>query len=128
MKIKGMFPAITCKNSDELIKFSCENFGFHVEHRPHAVMSENESDRCNILKTEDGIRFDVIQYDVDAPMCGMCINVDDFEEALSVFIKDGYEKVTEPVIVDNSKKALLAKVDNIPILLIQHYIKEAENN
>ena len=120
MKITGMFPAITCKNSEELIKFLCDNFGFHIAHTPQAIVSENQSDRCYILKNENGIRFDAVHFDVDEPICGMCINVDNFDEALSVFEKEGYKQKTEPVVVDNSKKVLIEKDTNIPILLIQH--------
>ena len=124
MKITGMFPTITYKNSKELIEFACENFGFHVEHTPQAIISENQSDRCYILKNENGVRFDVIQFDVDEPVSGMCINVDDFDEALSIFLKDGYIQKGEPVVVDNAKKVLIEKKENIPILLIQHYRKD----
>ena len=123
MKVTGMFPAITCKNAEELIKFACDNFGFHIEHTPHAVISEKESDRCYILKNENGVRFDVIQFDVDTPISGMCINVDNFDEALSIFEKDGYVKKTEVVVAEKAKKALIRKGENVPILLIQHIKK-----
>lgn len=121
MKVTGMFPAITCNNSEELVKFVCDNFDFHVEHAPHAVMSKKESDRCYILKNETGVRFDVIQYDIEKPICGMCINVDNFDEALSIFENDGYKRRSDIVVIDNSKKVLLAKEKDITILLIQHY-------
>ncbi len=120
MKVTGMFPTVLCKNSEELIKFASEKFGFHIEHAPHAIISEKQTDRANIMKNENGVRFDIIQFDVDTPVSGFCINVDDFEEALAIFKEDGYKQMVEPITVDNAKKVLLKKADNIPILLIQH--------
>ena len=121
MKITGMFPAITCKDPETLINFASEKFGFHIAHAPQAIISEKQSDRANIMKNDDGVRFDIIQFDTDTPLCGMCINVDDFDEALSVFKEAGYTVAVGPVVVDHAKKALIKKEENIPILLIQHY-------
>lgn len=121
MKVTGMFPAITCKNSEDLIKFASEKFGFNVSHTNHAIISDNLSDYVYIMKNENKVRFDIIQYDIESPVCGMCINVDDFEEALAIFKEDGYHQIGEPVCVNNSIKVLIKKTDNIPILLIQHY-------
>ncbi|MCQ2455143.1 MAG: hypothetical protein MJ090_03260 [Clostridia bacterium] len=121
MKITGMFPTIVCKDADSLIQFASEKFGFHIAHAPQAIISKKQSDCANIMKNEAGVRFDIISFDIDTPICGMCINVDDFDEAFSVFKEDGYISAGEPVVVDSAKKVLLKKVENIPILLIEHY-------
>lgn len=120
MKITGMFPAVTCKNSDALIEFAEKKFGFKVNHTNHAIVSEKESDLVYIMGNDDKVRFDIIHYDVDTPICGMCINVDDFDEALSIFKEDGFVEMGEVVFANNAKKVLIKKADNIPILLIQH--------
>lgn len=66
------------------------------------------------------LSFDIIHLDVEMPFCAMCINVDDFDQALTVFIEDGYRQMGEPVFVNNAIKVLIKKSENIPILLIQH--------
>ena len=120
MKVTGMFPTIVCKNSEELIKFASEKFGFKVAHTNQAIISDNQSDYVYIMKNEGNVRFDIIHLDVEMPFCAMCINVDDFDQALTVFKEDGYRQMGEPVFVNNAIKVLIKKSENIPILLIQH--------
>lgn len=123
MKVTGMFPSIVCKNSEDLIKFASEKFGFKVAHTNQAIISENQSDYVYIMKNENDVRFDIIQLDIETPICAMCINVDNFDEALSVFKEDGYRQIGEPVCLNNAKKVLIKKSENIPLLLIQHIKK-----
>lgn len=75
-----------------------------MAHTNQAIISENQSDYVYIMKNENDVRFDIIQLDIETPICAMCINVDNFDEALSVFKEDGYRQIGEPVCLNNAKK------------------------
>ena len=123
MKVTGMFPAIVCKNYQDVIEFAESNLGFDIAHKMHAIISDNEDDQVYIMKNESGVRFDIVQFDVEKSMYSTCMNVDNFDEANELLSERGWNIINGPVIANNAKKALLKSQDGLLLLLIQHYKK-----
>ena len=121
MKVTGMFPTIVCRNYQDVIDFAENELGFDIVHKIHAIISDDENDHIYIMKNEEGIRFDIVQFDVDKPFNSLCMNVDDFDEAKELLEKRGWHIFKGPEISNNSKKALLKSCEGLLILLIQHY-------
>ena len=120
MKITGMYPAIACKNSDELIEFAENKLGFKIAHKNPAMIGKGDVDYIYNMENENKVRFDIVHIDIDHPVSGICVVVDDFDEALAVFKEEGYHALGQPTIERNAKKAPLKKEDGLMVFLIQH--------
>lgn len=67
MKVTGMFPSIVCKNYQDVIDFAKNSLGFDIAHQMHAIINDNEDNQICIMKNEAGVRFDIVQFDVEKP-------------------------------------------------------------
>ena len=114
-----MYPAIVCKDAEMIAKFYEDNFGFKVAHKLSSLTGEKEEDAIWVMENEAGIRFDIINMDLPFSI-SIRVNVDDFDEALKFYKAEGFVENCAPVCGKSSKRVLLSKFDQTPILLIQH--------
>lgn len=121
MKITSINPVIISADADEIISFYEKNFGFRVIHKGSLISTANPTETIRVLENEDGHRLDVIRLDSKTSTeHGLRINVDDFDEALSIYKAEGFSIMSGPVVSNTSKRVLITKRNGAPLLLMQH--------
>lgn len=122
MKITSMYPTILTPDPEGVIAFYEKNFNFRIKHQGIAVHpGETTTEKVYCLEDEKGIRFDVVSYSgYTTAIHGMRINVDNFEEALEVYHKEGFIEISDLDVSQHSKRILISKNGSEPILLMQH--------
>lgn len=118
MKITAFYPAILTKNADKIIEHQSK-FGFSVIHERDDLFCPG--DKEYVLENENGKRMDVVYVEELEKNCFMVrVNVDDFDEALNIYLNDGFTIFKGPSIDDCSKNVLLNCPDGELIMLMQH--------
>ncbi len=121
MKITSINPVIISAYADQIISFYEKNFGFRVIHRGSLISTTNPVETVRVLENKDGHRLDIIRLDSKtATEHGLRINVDDFEEALALYKAEGFSIMYGPTVTETSKRVLLSKHGDAPLLLMQH--------
>ena len=116
MKITTFNPQIITKNAEPIIALFKE-LGFDVRHDQEGIGELNvEGIR---MKNPDGFYLDT---DLPRDMVGIRMNVDDFDEAYQLLLKNGFKNVYGEKTVDTatSKSAVLISSSGFAINLIQH--------
>ena len=121
MKITSFNPQIFTKNADPIVALF-EEFGFDVRHDQEGIGELNvEGIR---MKNPDGFYLDISCPDTDLPrdMAGIRMNVDDFDSAYRLFMKNGFKNVygEKTVNTATSRSAVLISPSGFAVNLIQH--------
>ena len=121
MKITTFNPQIITKNAEPIIALFKE-LGFDVRHDQEGIGDLNvEGIR---MKNPDGFYLDISCPDTDLPrdMVGIRMNVDDFDEAYQLLLKNGFKNVYGEKTVDTatSRSAVMISSSGFAINLIQH--------
>lgn len=121
MKITTFNPQIFTKNADPIVDLFKE-LGFDVRHDQEGIGELNvEGIR---MKHPDGFYLDISCPDTDLSrdMVGIRMNVDDFDQAYGLLLKNGFKNVYGGKTVDTatSRSAVLISSSGFAINLIQH--------
>ena len=121
MKITSFNPEIFTKNAEAIVDLF-EGWGFDVRHDQAGIGELNvEGIR---MKNPDGFYLDISCPDAELPhdMVGIRMNVDDFESAYQLLLKNGFRNVYVDATVDaaTSRSAVLISPSGFAINLIQH--------
>ena len=121
MKITSFNPQIITKNADPIIALFKE-LGFDVRHDQEGIGEMNvEGIR---MMNPDGFYLDISCPDTDLPhdMVGIRMNVDDFDEAYRLLLKNGFKNVYGEKTVDTatSRSAVMISSSGFAVNLIQH--------
>ncbi|MBQ7669540.1 MAG: hypothetical protein IJS45_02320 [Clostridia bacterium] len=121
MKITTFNPQIFTKNADPIVALF-EEFGFDVRHDQDGIGELNvEGIR---MKNADGFYLDVSCPKTDLPrdMIGIRMNVDDFDSAYQLLLKNGFKNVYGEKTVDTATgiSAVMISSSGLGINLIQH--------
>lgn len=120
MKVTGYYPIFYTDNIEAEIKRLTEDLGFFVKHRPNIVMLDYA-----VLENESKNRVDLVcsHFPADSfknGFLGMRVNVDDFDEGVSYFNKQGYTLFGERHETGSFVAALLTRNDGTYMVLFQH--------
>ena len=121
MKITSFNPQIFTKNADPIVALF-EELGFDVRHDQEGIGELNvEGIR---MKNPDGFYLDISCPDTDLPrdMVGIRMNVDDFDFAYQLLLKNGFTNVYGDATVDTatSRSAVLISPSGFAVNLIRH--------
>ena len=121
MKITSFNPQIFTKNADPIVDLF-EGLGFDVRHDQEGIGELNvEGIR---MKNPDGFYLDISCPDTDLPrdMVGIRMNVDDFDFAYQLLLKNGFRNFYGERTVDTatSRSAVLISASGFAINLIRH--------
>jgi hypothetical protein len=121
MKITSFNPQIFTKNADPIVALF-EKLGFDVRHDQKGIGELNvEGIR---MKNPDGFYLDISCPDTDLPrdMVGIRMNVDDFDFAYQLLLKNGFRNFYGERTVDTatSRSAVLISPSGFAINLIRH--------
>lgn len=121
MKITSFNPQIFTKNADPIVDLF-EELGFEKRHDQEGIGELNvEGIR---MKNPDGFYLDISSPDADLPrdMVGIRMNVDDFDFAYQLLLKNGFTNVYGDATVDTatSRSAVLISPSGFAINLIRH--------
>ena len=121
MKITSFNPQIFTKNADPIVDLF-EGLGFNVRHDQSGIGELNvEGIR---MKNPDGFYLDISSPDTDLPrdMVGIRMNVDDFDSAYQLLLKNGFRNIYGEKTVDTatSRSAVLISSSGFAVNLIQH--------
>lgn len=121
MKITAFNPQIFTKNADPIVALF-EELGFDVRHDQEGIGELNvEGIR---MKNPDGFYLDISCPDTDLPrdMVGIRMNVDDFDFAYQLLLKNGFRNFYGERTVDTatSRSAVLISSSGFAINLIRH--------
>ena len=121
MKITTFNPQIFTKNAGSVVDLF-EKLGFDVRHDQKGIGERNvEGIR---MKNPDGFYLDISCPDTDLPrdMVGIRMNVDDFDSAYQLLLKNGFKNVYGEKTVDTatSRSAVLISPSGFAINLIRH--------
>lgn len=121
MKITSFNPQIFTKNADPIVALF-EELGFDVRHDQEGIGELNvEGIR---MKNPDGFYLDISCPDTDLPrdMVGIRMNVDDFDFAYQLLLKNGFRNFYGERTVDTatSRSAVLISASGFAINLIRH--------
>ena len=121
MKITSFNPQIFTKNADPIVDLF-EELGFEKRHDQEGIGELNvEGIR---MKNPDGFYLDISCPDTDLPrdMVGIRMNVDDFDFAYQLLLKNGFKNVYGDATVDTatSRSAVLISPSGFAINLIRH--------
>ena len=121
MKITSFNPQIITKNADPIIALFKE-LGFDVRHDQEGIGELNvEGIR---MKNPDGFYLDISCPDADLPrdMVGIRMNVDDFDSAYQLLLKNGFKNVYGDATVDTltGRSAVLISPSGFAVNLIRH--------
>ena len=121
MKITSFNPQIFTKNADPIVALF-EELGFDVRHDQEGIGELNvEGIR---MKNPDGFYLDISCPDTDLPrdMVGIRMNVDDFDFAYQLLLKNGFRNVYGERTVDTltGRSAVLISPSGFAINLIRH--------
>ena len=121
MKITSFNPQIFTRNADPIVDLF-EELGFEKRHDQAGIGELNvEGIR---MKNPDGFYLDISCPDIDLPrdMAGIRMNVDDFDSAYQLLLKNGFKNVYGEKTVDTltGRSAVLISPSGFAINLIQH--------
>ena len=121
MKITSFNPQIFTKNADPIVALF-EKLGFDVRHDQEGIGELNvEGIR---MKNPDGFYLDISCPDTDLPrdMVGIRMNVDDFDFAYQLLLKNGFRNFYGERTVDTatSRSAVLISASGFAVNLIRH--------
>ena len=121
MKITSFNPQIFTKNADPIVALF-EELGFDVRHDQEGIGELNvEGIR---MKNPDGFYLDISCPDTDLPrdMVGIRMNVDDFDFAYQLLLKNGFRNFYGERTVDTatSRSAVLISASGFAVNLIRH--------
>ena len=121
MKITTFNPQIFTKNADPIVDLF-EELGFQKRHDQEGIGELNvEGIR---MKNQDGFYLDVSCPDINLPrdMVGIRMNVDDFDFAYQLLLKNGFRNVYGERTVDTAtgRSAVLISPSGFAINLIRH--------
>ena len=121
MKITSFNPQIFTKNADPIVDLF-EGLGFNVRHDQSGIGELNvEGIR---MKNPDGFYLDISSPDTDLPrdMVGIRMNVDDFDSAYQLLLKNGFRNIYGEKTVDTatSRSAVLISPSGFAVNLIRH--------
>ena len=123
MTITTFNPFIDTAHADELIKLF-EELGFERRHKKDGIEIADRSDTVFRMKDENGFHLDILQSDAVRPRdaVGIRMNVDDFDEALSILRAHGFKNVygDDTVATKTSKAAMMISPSGFTISVIQH--------
>ena len=123
MTITTFNPFIDTAHADELIKLF-EELGFERRHKKEGIEIADRSDTVFRMKDENGFHLDILQSDAMRPRdaVGIRMNVDDFDEALSILRAHGFKNVygDDTVATKTSKAAMMISPSGFTISVIQH--------
>ncbi len=120
MKITDYYPVIYAADFEKEIRRYTEELGFEVKHRPEIEYLEYA-----VLENEKKRRIDLVCSYFPADnfkegYLGMRANVDNYDEGLAYFEKQGYTLFGTAHETDSSVTALLNKDDGSFIVLFHH--------
>ena len=121
MKITTFNPQIFTKNADPIVALF-EELGFDVRHDQAGIGELNvEGIR---MKNPDGFYLDISCPDTDLPrdMVGIRMNVDDFDFAYQLLLKNGFRNFYGERTVDTltGRSAVLISPSGFAVNLIRH--------
>ena len=120
MKITDYYPIIYAEDIEKEIRRYTEELGFELKHRPEIEYLEYA-----VLENEKKRRIDLVcsHFPADSfkeGYLGMRVNVDNYDEGLAYFEKQGYSVFGTAHETDSSVTALLTKGDGSYIVLFHH--------
>ena len=120
MKVTDYYPIFYAEDLEKEIRRFTEDLGFEVKHRP-----EIEYLDYAVLENEKKRRIDLVCSHFPADnfkegFLGMRANVDNYDEGLAYFEKQGYSVFGTAHETDSSVTALLTKGDGSYIVLFNH--------
>ena len=120
MKVTDYYPIIYAEDLEAEIRRFEEDFGFSVIHRPQIEMLDYVT-----MENENRRRVDLVcsHFPADSfknGFLGMRVNVDDYDEGVSYFAKQGYEVFGTSHETKSCITALLSKGDGTYIVIFQH--------
>ena len=120
MKISDYYPVVYVADFEKEIRRYTEELGFEVKHRPEIEYLEYA-----VLENEKKRRIDLVCSHFPADnfkegFLGMRANVDNYDEGLAYFEKQGYSVFGTAHETDSSVTALLTKGDGSYIVLFNH--------
>jgi hypothetical protein len=120
MKVTDFYPVFYADDIETEIRHFTEELGFFVKHRPQIEFLDYV-----ILENENKRRIDIVcsHFPADSftdGYLGMRVNVDDFDEGLAYFEKQGCTLFGEPHETETSITGLLTKGDGGYIILFHH--------
>ena len=120
MKITDYYPIFYAEDLEKEIRRFTEDLGFEVKHRPEIEYLEYA-----VLENEKKRRIDLVCSHFPADnfkegFLGMRANVDNYDEGLAYFEKQGYSVFGTAHETDSSVTALLTKGDGSYIVLFYH--------
>lgn len=126
MKITGFNPMVVSKDADKLIALF-EELGFEIRHQPVADAGHGDVTTTR-MKDTNGNYIDIVNSDfLPQDLTEIRINVDDLEEACSIFTAHGFQNTRGDATVDlkTSKTAVMRSPSGCMISLVKH-LKENE--
>ena len=123
MKISDYYPVVYVTDLEKEIRRYTEELGFEVKHRPEIEYLEYA-----VLENEKKRRIDLVcsHFPSDSfkeGYLGMRANVDNYDEGLAYFEKQGYSLFGTAHESESSITALLKKDDGSYIVLYHHKTK-----
>ena len=120
MKVTDYYPIFYAEDLEKEIRRFTEDLGFEVKHRPEIEYLEYA-----VLENEKKRRIDLVCSHFPADnfkegFLGMRANVDNYDEGLAYFDKQGYSVFGTAHETDSSVTALLTKGDGSYIVLFYH--------
>ncbi|MBR5341758.1 MAG: hypothetical protein IK151_07520 [Erysipelotrichaceae bacterium] len=120
MKVTDYYPIFYTEDIETETKRYTEELGFNVIHRPQLEMLEYVT-----MENENKRRVDLVcsHFPADSfkeGFLGMRVNVDDYDEGISYFKKQGYEIFGNTHETESSIHALLTKGDGTYIVIFHH--------
>ena len=120
MKITDYYPIFYAEDLEKEIRRFTEDLGFEVIHRPKIEYLDYA-----VLENEKKRRIDLVCSHFPADnfkegFLGMRANVDNYDEGLAYFEKQGYSVFGTAHETDSSVTALLTKGDGSYIVLFHH--------
>ena len=120
MKVTDYYPIIYATDIETEIRRYTEDFGFTLKHKPDIEFLDYA-----VLENDNKRRVDIVcsHFPADSfkdGFLGMRANVDDFEEGVLYFEKQGYSVFGTAHETDSSITALLTKGDGTYLVLFHH--------
>ena len=121
MKITGFNPMVVSKDADKLIALF-EELGFEIRHQPAADAGHGDVITTR-MKDANGNYIDIVSSDFfPQDLTEIRINVDDLEEACSIFTSHDFQNTRGEATVDlkTSKTAVMLSPSGCMISLVKH--------
>lgn len=120
MRVSDYYPVIYATDFEGEIKRLTEDLGYEIKHRPNIEMLDYA-----ILENDKNRRIDVVRSYFPADsfsegFLGMRANVDNFDEGVTYFEKQGYSLFGEAHETESSITGLLRKGENDYIVVFHH--------